>query len=182
MNAEMQLPHDFLLNLREETDWTFVIKAHVYAEALLSHAILCALGNERIAQQISCLTMRNKIEWAATLGLIGKDGKRFLSAMSMLRNKAAHDISAFTFSFAHLFDGDVRKRKERVNDLAYFASEEDIRSRWQIVEGLLVRNTKESVWWSLIHLTGVIWWKKENARLQNVTDVIKRQVRESLDG
>jgi|GEM_PF-807811 len=174
----MHLPDDFLLTLRSEDDWTFIIKANVFLEALISHAITVSLQNPKIAPQISRLYMRDKIKWASALELIASDGVRFLEQMSAARNAAAHDISALSFSFSDLFEGlDASQRKSRITALAYFASEEDLRDRWETVEALVLSDTKQSIWWSLLHFAGLMWWKAERAKLEMLEKILRTQIK-----
>jgi hypothetical protein len=177
ITADMHLPEDFLLALKTEDDWSFVIKAHVFLEALLSHAITESLHNPKVARWISYLYMRNKIELASALELIDPNGVRFLKEMSAARNTAAHGISAINFKFPNLFEGlNAGQKESRVRALAYFASEEDFRNRWETVQELMISDTKQPIWYSLIHFAGVIWWKTEKAKLDTLHQLLKREL------
>jgi hypothetical protein len=177
ISADMHLPEGFLLALKTEDDWSFVIKANVFLEALLSHAITASLCNPKVAHPISRLHMWQKIKLAKALKLIGPDGERFLKEMSEARNTAAHDISALAFSFPNLFDGlDANQKKSRVRALAYFASEEDLCDKWETVQELVRSDTKQSIWWSLLHFAGVIWWKTEKTKLDILHQLLKREL------
>lgn len=181
ISAEMHLPEGFLLALKTEDDWSFVIKAHVFLEALVSHAITASLHNPKVAHAISRLYMRDKIRLASALELIGPDSVRFLKEMSAARNTAAHDISALAFSFPNLFEGiDPNQKKSRVIALAYFASEEDLRDRWETVQELVLSDTKQSIWWSLLHFSGVMWWKTEKAKLQTLHQLLQARIGKNL--
>lgn len=179
IGADMQLPEDFLLNLKTEDDWSFVIKANVFLETLLSHAITMSLHNPKVAPPISRLYMRDKIKIASALELIGPDGVKFIEQMSSARNAAAHDISALAFSFPNVFENlDVKQRKSRVTALAYFASEEDLRERWETVQQLVISDTKQAIWWSLLHFTGVMWWKAEKTKLDTLNQLLQSRIKE----
>lgn len=182
ISADMHLPEGFLLALKTEDDWSFVIKANVFLEALLSHSIIASLHNFKVAHPISRFYMRDKIKLASALELIDPDGARFLKEMSAARNTAAHDISALAFSFPHLFDGlDANQKKSRIIALAYFASEEDFRDRWETVQELVLSDTKQSIWWSLLHFAGVMWWKTEKAKLKTLHQLLKQELEKNLN-
>lgn len=177
ISADMHLPEGFLLALKKEDDWSFVIKANVFLEALLSHAITASLHNPKVAHQISRLYMRDKIKLASALELIDPNGVRFLKEMSATRNTCAHDISAINFNFPNLFEGLNADQKEScIRALAYFASEEDLREQWETVQELMLSDTKQSIWWSLLHFAGVMWWKTEKAKLDTLHQLLRQEL------
>ena len=176
----MKLPNDFLFALRTEDDWSFVIKASVFLEALLSHSIAASLLNPKVAVAISRLCMRDKIRLASALELIGPDGVRFLNEMSAVRNTAAHDICSFAFNFTDFFENlDTNRRKSFVIALAYFASEEDIHDRLETVQELVLSDAKQAIWWSLLHFAGIMWWKKEKTKLETLTQLLQARTKEN---
>jgi hypothetical protein len=178
ITVDMHLPEGFLLALKTEDDWSFVIKAHVFLEALLSHAITASLQphNSKVAHPISSLHMWQKIKLAKALELIGPDGVKFLKEISEARNTCAHDISDLSFSFKNLFkDLSANRKESSVRALAYFASEEDLRERWETVQELMISDTKQSIWWSLLHFAGVMWWKTEKAKLDTLHQLLRQE-------
>jgi hypothetical protein len=179
ITTDMHLPEGFLLALKTEDDWSFVIKVNVFLEALLSHAITASLHphNPEVARWISRLYMWHKIKLAKALGLISPDGFKFLKEISKARNICAHDISALSFSFQNLFKDLVANQKEsRIRALAYFASEEDLCDRWETVQELVCSDTKQSIWWSILHFAGVMWWKTEKAKLDTLHQLLKQEL------
>lgn len=91
-----KLPTGFFNKLRNEDDWSFVIKIHAIFEAQLSDLIRCELSRNELANFISRLDMSGKpigkIELAKSFDLIDKSENTFIRALSKLRNELVHNI------------------------------------------------------------------------------------------
>ena len=181
MPKEMKLPDRFLVNLLEDEDWSFVIKAHAFLEALLTHALTESLGRPDLGQVIGQLdisdTRKGKARFAQALNLLGGDGLIFIRKFSELRNDLVHKVENITFSFTKYIDSlDRNQRKSFIKSFAYFASEEDLEFQYDLVRDLVLKDTKQSIWYSLLHFAGVLWWKKENAKLVGIRKAIKSAI------
>lgn len=93
----------FFNTLIAEDDWSFVIKLHALVEACLTHAICSAIGRPELEQIVAHLDTANnrsgKLAFAKQLGLLDKTHRRYVTALSQLRNEIVHNVHATDFSF-----------------------------------------------------------------------------------
>jgi len=93
----------FFNALIREDDWSFVIKLHAFLEACLTHAICSCLGRPELEEVIVRLDTSNnqsgKLAFAKKLGLLNKPQRRYVAALSQLRNDIVHDARAVDFRF-----------------------------------------------------------------------------------
>jgi hypothetical protein len=93
----------FFNALIREDDWSFVIKLHAFLEACLTHAICSRLGRPELENVIARLDTSNnqsgKLAFAKKLGLLNKPQRRYVAALSQLRNDLVHDARAVDFRF-----------------------------------------------------------------------------------
>jgi len=186
LERELNLPSGFLSGLKSEDDWPFIIKAHAFLEALFTHVLIKSIGNEELRDIFSRLEMSNKntgkAEFARALGLIDKDGFRFITKFSELRNLLVHDIGKVNFNFSEYVSRmDKNQFKSFVDSFAYFASEEELSIRRETVNELLRADPKLSVWYSIMHFTGVIYWKREVTILKRDVVILRRVNRALLN-
>ena len=139
MSEEMSLPRGFLEGLLKEDDWSFVIKAHAFLEAVLTNVLIEAFQWPELKNLLVRLDMSDvrigKVKFAVAIGIIKKDGERFLRELSKLRNDLVHDIRNLGFNFKeHLSGLDRNQEKAFVDSLSYFASDEDLKERYKLSE------------------------------------------------
>ena len=48
LERELSLKEDFLIKLKDEDDWSFIIKLHTFIEAAVSHLLSKALGHDKL--------------------------------------------------------------------------------------------------------------------------------------
>lgn len=93
----------FLYELREEDDWSFVIKLHAVFEAVLAQALVTHVGNDDLADVFSRIdisdTKKGKIAFARRLKIINDTEYKFIAHLSELRNMLVHNIKNVEFSF-----------------------------------------------------------------------------------
>lgn len=93
----------FFNTLVAEDDWSFVIKLHALLEACLTHAICAAIGHSELEHIVARLDTANnqsgKLAFAKQLGLLNKTHRRYVTALSQMRNEIVHDARATDFSF-----------------------------------------------------------------------------------
>lgn len=90
--------------LRDEDDWSFVIKLHALFEAVCTHLVIYHLQEPAIARIVARMELSNKstgkIAMLSAVGLLGSAQRRFLTALSELRNDLVHDVRNCDFHFA----------------------------------------------------------------------------------
>lgn len=100
---ELALPPGFLRGLLDEDDWSFVIKAHSFVEAALTHLLVMHFGNpalEPVFAQLQTSNLRTgKLAFVEACDLLDKPARRFVHSLSELRNRLVHDVSNVGFAF-----------------------------------------------------------------------------------
>lgn len=103
LEAELGLPAGFLDALFREDDWTFLIKIHALLEAAATHLVVKALDEPRLEGILSQLDIGDSragtIAVIKSLDLLPPFARRYLRAMSRIRNKVIHDVQQVSFSF-----------------------------------------------------------------------------------
>lgn len=90
--------------LTKGDDWTFVIKIHALVEAALTYLLVSELERPELADVIAKLetsdTRTGKVAFVKALKLLDDHHRRFVRALSELRNGLVHDVRNTSFSFA----------------------------------------------------------------------------------
>ena len=106
-NKHLQLPENTTLGILGGDDWSFVIRCHAVIEALVS-ALLATQLDRRLVPLFDRLELGDvdsgKLAFAKALGLLTSDQRRFISLLSALRNKLAHNPKHLSFDFDAHFD------------------------------------------------------------------------------
>lgn len=135
--------------LTKGDDWSFVIKIHALLEAALTHLLASELERPELTDILSKIETSDKragkVAFVKALKLLDEDHRRFINALSELRNVLVHDIRNTSFSFAGpLFalgqeaSSEVQKKSEKcVSDAAAFFKES-----FELVEGKPVTRKK----------------------------------------
>ncbi|MFN8482181.1 MAG: hypothetical protein U0768_03850 [Anaerolineae bacterium] len=118
------LPDGFLRGLLDEDDWSFVIKAHSFVEAALTHLLVVHFGNpalEPIFAQLQTSNPRTgKLAFIEACDLLDKPARRFVHSLSELRNHLVHDVSNVGFAFpTYIASLSDRQRKEFLKAFDY---------------------------------------------------------------
>lgn len=138
LESELHLPQQFLEDLRLEDDWSFVIKTHALVEAAVSHQLSQELLDTRLMSIFRQLPLgeRNfgKLKFARELGLLSKDYCEFISRLSALRNRIAHNVEEVQFTFqVWLEQMDKSQRSALVKRFDCFVASEKDRQRWRLI-------------------------------------------------
>ena len=173
ISKEMRIPINFLIDLKENDDWSFIIKMHAFLEALISHSISETIHRNELTDILSHLDMGNtqygKIIISEKLGLIGSDGKKFLMKLNNLRNHLAHNVHEINFSFSSYLESlDKNQKKEFLKSFSYFTTDEDMRDHYDVVADIVFNHPKDALWLCAMHFTAIIWWKKEIEKNQTL--------------
>lgn len=107
--AEVGLPPEFRAGLNEGDDWTFVIKLHALVEAGVTHALTVHADREGAKELFANLELNNprtgKVAFASVFLRLESEDRRFLRALSELRNQLVHDVRNVSFTFEKHFAG-----------------------------------------------------------------------------
>ena len=122
---QLGLPAGFLKGLYDhEDDWSFVIKAHAFLEAALTHLLADHLGREDLLPVFAYLETSNvrtgKLAFVKAFDLLDKGARRFIHTLSELRNDLVHEIGNVSFNFeAYVTQLSDKERKEFIGAFDY---------------------------------------------------------------
>lgn len=104
LEKDLDLPEGFLEGLRNEDDWSFIIKIHALMEASVSYLLLHHFGDERLGAIFDFLELsdkrKGKIAFVSALDLLPVECRRFLSKLSEIRNSLVHNIKNVGFDLS----------------------------------------------------------------------------------
>jgi hypothetical protein len=106
----------FFQGLRDDDDWTFIIKLHAMVEAGLNHLLTHHFDNKRLAATFAHLETSDKrtgkIAFVQACDLLPEPSVRFIRALSEVRNLLVHDVRNFGFDLsAYEASMDTNQRK-----------------------------------------------------------------------
>ncbi len=98
LQQRIGLPPDFLESIRDENDWSFVVKMHALMEAAITGLLTLRLGEESLHDIFARLPFApGKLVFAKALELLDSNDRRFLHKLAELRNRLVHDVSNVNF-------------------------------------------------------------------------------------
>lgn len=116
LEKRLGVPQGLFERLKEEDDWSFIIKTQALLETALTHLVTVTLGREELETFVERLNLRGgagKLSLVKALGLLTDNHRKYLEQLAELRNKVAHKIQyvAFTLNehLSGLNDSDLKK-------------------------------------------------------------------------
>jgi len=96
LQRQIGLGEAFFAHLLDEDDWSFIIKLHALIEAACTHLLNFHFKEPGLRTLLSRLELSNttsgKIAFLKAVGLLGKEERRYIRALSELRNNLVHDV------------------------------------------------------------------------------------------
>jgi hypothetical protein len=118
LERELGMPTDWFRSLlKEESDWSFVIKLHALLEAALVHVINAKLSRPELRELVERLSMGGRVSKTAfgkALKVLEPKHERFIEALSSIRNDCIHDVRNVAFKFAGYVEGLEPKKQQRL--------------------------------------------------------------------
>lgn len=106
LESKIGVEPGFLDRLRDEDDWSFIIKLHAVFEAVVTHLLTYHFQEKSLADLFARLELSNKttgkIAFMKAIGWMGKDNRRYISSLSELRNSLVHDVRNCTFDLKEM--------------------------------------------------------------------------------
>src|SRR6266516_2976014 len=104
LERSFDLGRGFLVGLWfNESDWSFVIKAHALLEAATTQLLANHLGAPGLTDTLACLPQSDprsgRLAFLRALELLDEGELRFIQKFSELRNKLAHNVHNTRFTF-----------------------------------------------------------------------------------
>jgi hypothetical protein len=124
IETQVGIPAGYLWNLRNEDDWSFVIKGHAFIEAAMTHLLAESLNKTSLVKIFARLDMsdpnRGKLAFLKDLELLGSKELSFIMKVSELRNDLVHDIRNTTFVFEKYLRGlDKNQKKSFLSAISF---------------------------------------------------------------
>jgi hypothetical protein len=116
LNETIGISETFHEGLRDDDDWTFIIKLHAMIEAGLNHLLNHHFDNPLLAATFARLETSDKrtgkIAFVQACDLLPQPCVRFIRALSEVRNLLVHDVRNFGFDLsAHETGMDSNQRR-----------------------------------------------------------------------
>ncbi len=149
------LPPGFVVSLKDENDWSLIIKSHALIESACSEMLCHHFGKYELTDIFSNLEMSNKkcgkIAFISALGLLSKAERKFISELSELRNLIVHNASNVTFSLKdHLNGLSIEKRKKTISALNIRLESISIQGKVMTPDNISLERPSLVIWTSLL--------------------------------
>ena len=170
VSRDVGVEPDFLLRMREEDDWSFVIKLHALLEAATAHLLTHHFADRRIEPHFHALRLTGRagqLELAKRLELIGDHEARFAQRLSELRNSLVHEISNIGFRFeTYVTQPSEPKATEFVRDFGDAWIEElEINGARVSRRDMTLANPRVTVWLGAIGFLAAVHLGKAKSEL-----------------
>lgn len=120
LEQRLGIPAGFTRRLNREDDWSFVIKAHAFIEALVTHLLVQAtdVRLEDVFVRLQLGGRTGKMAFVKSLGLLTPANQRFVERISAIRNSIVHNVANVGFRFNDFLTGlDKGERRAAIRDL-----------------------------------------------------------------
>lgn len=161
----------FFSDLLKEDDWSFIIKAHALLESACAEILTERSGVPDLIDTFSRLELSakttGKVAFLKAYGLTIDRERRFITALSELRNTLVHNARNTTFSLLdHVAGLDKNQKNKFIESFgyAYLADDENGKEIIALPQRV-TEKPKESIWLSLKYVLGVISVQIDRIRL-----------------
>jgi hypothetical protein len=147
--------------LFKEDDWSFIIKAHALLEAACSEILAERVGTETLSI-FSRLELgakpTGKISFLKAFDLLRDEERRFVSALSELRNQLVHNVKNTSFCLPkYVASLDPNQKKIFIDGFGFVCLREDADGKHSVVDGVaVVEQPKKAIWLSLKFVLAII--------------------------
>jgi hypothetical protein len=127
LEEDLGIPSGFYVKLREESDWSFIIKLHALIECAVAEQLTRTFRRPELADVFSRLELSNsktgKIALIGAMNLLPKPHIVFIQKLSELRNQLAHNVKNVSLDLADFFkrmkDGEPDRLKALAGQLLF---------------------------------------------------------------
>jgi hypothetical protein len=163
---ELGLPERFFETIKEEDDWSFVIKLHALIEASITNILTDKFIDQDLVDIFSQMELSNKrtgkIAFIKKMNLLQKKYRNFISKFSELRNLLVHEISNVKFSFKNYIDYlDESQMKSLSNALAVGIREKKSKNTSSYRLEQFIKDPKLCIWISALCLLSILTVNKD---------------------
>ena len=171
LEAKLGVPTGLFLKLRDEDDWSFIIKTQALLETALSYIIQISLGREELAGFIDSLNLNGrtgKLAMVSALNLMRPEHIRYLERLSKLRNNLAHKIEYASFTLqGHLKSMNTGELNQFILDS--FAIE--LGDEFKITDGVrdgVMQSPRAILWYGALYCLLEIYGKEKEAETESL--------------
>lgn len=160
LEEQLGLKPGFFQRLRDEDDWSFVIKGHALIEAAVSDNVVKAIDKEELRQIFTKLDLRNKLAFANALKLLDDEDKRFISELSDIRNLLVHNVTQVDFIFNdYISQLDKSQFDKLVASFGYIPTRGNSTKKIdkEEIAKSIRESPKEVIWYGLMILTAKLY-------------------------
>ncbi len=120
LEKRLKIPPEFFMKLlKEDSDWSFIIKLNALVEVALAHHLATKLRKNELQNTFLRLDLASKetgqLAFLKALGLL-ENQRNFIFILATIRNDYVHDISNVSLRFEDYFYENERGKK-RLKDL-----------------------------------------------------------------
>lgn len=180
--AFMDAHFSFMKRLLHDDDWSFVIKAQALVEAALTDLLVAHAGDDRLKPIYEKLPIANeetgKVKLGESLGLLSKTQRRYIRALSSLRNKLAHRVEYLDFKFQdHIEKLPKNELKAWCEAVVWFKDEGTSAESWRAIAK---NNPKMAVWMATMLLAADFGMKSKDIKFMRQVDAAALRTAEQL--
>ena len=176
LENELGVPDGFFYKLRDEDDWSFVVKLQSLVEAAVTHLLEERFGEPCLGEVFSQLEISNnktgKIAFLSALNLMDKHNLKYIKQLSELRNKLIHNISNIQFSIEEYINVmDKNQIKKLISSL--FSSEDEGLFTGKLAEfkKLPKKQYKLLFWYAALEILMLIYIFKQKKELKDAKEL-----------
>lgn len=185
LESKLNIQEGFFDNLLKDDDWSFVIKSHALLETVISTLITDRVGYNSLHDIFTRLELGNKthgkISYIKALKLLNKDARKFISALSELRNSLIHNVSNIDFSFdEYVINLDKNQMKNFINSFGYCYLTDDDKGESTVDNGdKILAAPKKSIWLSLRYILAICSLKIDTIKLEKENEIMKKKLNDT---
>jgi hypothetical protein len=176
----------FFADLLKEDDWSFIIKAHALLESACAELLAERTGVPALIDVFSRLELSakttGKVAFLKAFDLAIDRERRFIVALSELRNTLVHNVRNTTFSLTeHVLAFDRNQKKSFVESFGYaYLSEDENGKEFISQPARVLEKPKESIWLGLKYVLGVVSIQMDRIRLERDIGTYRAKIGEQL--
>lgn len=168
--------------VKEEDDWSFVIKTHAFIEMFISEFLVKHIGDEKLERMILRLPLSDstigKLSICKDVGLLDKPQRKFVRFYSELRNKLVHRFENVTFKFSEYISSLTNSQiKEWKSSIIWFPVDMEAKQTWYKIA---IEDPKTALWVGIVILASVFNVDSSHKILERDIDELALETSEKL--
>jgi hypothetical protein len=156
IEENLGLPAGFYNKLREDDDWSFVIKTNTLLESALTLLLADILGRteEAFLHVLAEVDFSLKIKMTSALDIFDSSQRTIMWALLKLRNELAHNIQSVEFTFEHHLSNKDRAQDFAKKFGAVWKETFDISGHAVTRGKFVLENPRLSIWVGVLYILG----------------------------